>query len=315
MSFGIVATVGVGLLGASASRSAANKAANASRESTDAQAQATSDRLEFDKQQYADGAGNRQFASDTARKMSVWQGEDRAKYNTLQDEQIARGRKFQASEDRMLVDANNYDTEGKRNELAGLAMADVNQGFASAEGQNTRAQQRMGINPSSGRALALGSQTAVAKAAALAGAATGARRSAETTGYARKMDALGLGKGMIGNQATQASLQQSAGNSSVNNAQVPFSLQQQAGNSMSQGFGNAAYGLSNLAGNQQGNYISAQNYGNGVGASVGNMFGSLATKFGPGLANSLNFGTSGNSYNGSSNDSSAANYTNQYDLM
>lgn len=285
MSFGIVAGIGGALIGASASRSASKKAAASADKATASQEDATRERLDFDKQTYADGAGDRAFASEMARTTARSQAEDRVKYNALQDEQIVRGRKFQGVEDRMLVDADEYDTEGKREQMASAAMADVNKGFANAQAQQQRGLARMGVNPNSGKALALGNQTAIAQAAGLAGAANSARLKAETTGYARKMDAVGLGKGVIGNQATQAGLTLQSGNSSVNNALVPFNVMSSASDTMSRGLGNAAAGFGNLATTQRNNFYDAQQYGAGVGQSVGNMFGSLASN--PGVQQGL----------------------------
>lgn len=65
---------------------------------------------------------------------------------------------------------------------------------------------RMGVNPSSGKALALGNQTAIAKAAALASAGTGARDRARVEGIAltdRATNAL-AGYPAMGMQATQS---------------------------------------------------------------------------------------------------------------
>ncbi len=109
-------------------------------------------------------------------------------------------------QDTLSQDARSFNTEDKANELAGKAMADVNQGFANAEGQQSRALARMGVNPSSGKALAMGNQTAIAKAIALAAAGTGARDRARTEGYAltdRATNAL-AGYPAMGMQATQS---------------------------------------------------------------------------------------------------------------
>jgi hypothetical protein len=285
MSFAIAAGVGVALIGANASRSAAASAKDANQASIDAQEKATGDRLAFDKQVYGEGAADRQFASDQARQMAGWQTEDRTKYNALQDEQIARGRKFQTAEDGLLTDAENYDTEGKREQMAGAAMADVNQGFAAAKGQATRARQRMGVNPNSGMALSLDNQAAIAQAAGLAGAANGARLKAETTGYARKMDAVGLGKGVIGNQATQASLQLNSGNSAVTNSMLPINISNGANDRMSDGYGAAVSGYNNLANTKINGFAAATNYGNSVGSNVGNMFGNILSK--PGVTSGI----------------------------
>ena len=118
-----------------------------------------------------------QFGLDTA-KTAYGQSQD--------DRGWALGRRdaLTGAQDTMLKDAATFNTEDKANELAGKASADVNTAFANAEGQNGRALARMGVNPNSGKALAVGNQTAIAKAAALAGAATGARTGARLEGRA-----------------------------------------------------------------------------------------------------------------------------------
>lgn len=97
---------------------------------------------------------------------------------------LNRRGKLSGLQDTIINDAKTFNTEARADELAGAAMADVNQGFAAAEGQNGRAMARMGVNPSSGRSLAMGNQTAIAKAAALAGVGTGARTAARMEGRA-----------------------------------------------------------------------------------------------------------------------------------
>lgn len=116
-------------------------------------------------------------------------GLDSAKsaYNQSQEDRtwmIGRRGILSGAQDTMAKDAAEFNSEAKASELAGRATADVNSAFANAEGQNARAMARRGINPGSGRALAMGNQTAIAKAAALAGAATGARTSARMEGRA-----------------------------------------------------------------------------------------------------------------------------------
>lgn len=285
------AVIGSAVVGGIASSSAASSASRANRASTDAAAAAAAEseatarmRLEFDREAYEDTAGDRQLVSDTARRAAAWQEEDRIKYNALQDEQIARGRIFQGAEDRALIDAQAYDTEARREREAGIATADVNQAFTNARAQSVRNQQRMGVNPNSGRALALENQLVANQALGIASAANSARKQVETQGYARKQDAFALGKGLVGNQATQAGLQLNAGNSAVNNSLVPLSVANGANATLSNAFGNAANSFNqssgvfqNVAGLQSRNFYNAQQYGAGVGSNfsalLGNVYG------------------------------------------
>jgi hypothetical protein len=116
-------------------------------------------------------------------------GLDSAKtaYGQAQDDRswsIGRRGELQGLQDTQIAEAKNFNTQDRAEELAALAGADVNQGFANASAQSGRAMARMGINPNSGRSLAMGNQTSIAQAAALAGAATGARTGARMEGRA-----------------------------------------------------------------------------------------------------------------------------------
>lgn len=278
------------LAGSSASRQATNAASDSNAQALASQEAATRERLAFDKQTYADGAADRQFASDSAREMAGWQREDRIKYNTLQDEQVARGRKYQSSEDRMLRDAEQYDTEGNQELQASKARANVKQAFAQSNAERKRG---VNYNPNSGRNEAFESQSRLSEALAEAGAVNNAREQVKTKGYAMKMDALGLGKGLIGNQATLAGLQLSSGNSSVANSMQPMQIRESSGQIMSQGLGNSASGYASLANSRSNSFANASRYGMGVGSSVGQMFGNLGKTaynyFNPGNVNSPYF--------------------------
>ena len=140
-----------------------------------------------------------QFGLDTARTAYDQSQEDRKWM-------LDRRGSLSSMQDTLVQDAKGFNAESRGNELAGKAMADVNQGFANAEGQQTRALSRMGVNPSSGKALAIGNQTEIAKATALAAAGTGARAQARQEGYAltdRATNAL-AGYPAMGMQATQS---------------------------------------------------------------------------------------------------------------
>ena len=144
------------------------------------------------KEQLQFGLDSARTAYDQSQQDRTWMLDRRGALTTMQDT--------------LTQDARSFNTEDKANELAGKAMADVNQGFANAEGQQSRALARMGVNPSSGKALAMGNQTAIAKAAALATAGTGARDRARSEGYAltdRATNAL-AGYPAMGMQATQS---------------------------------------------------------------------------------------------------------------
>ena len=117
-----------------------------------------------------------QFGLDTSR----------TAYNQSQEDRVyalgQRG-KLTGMQNQMADQAASFNTEDKRNELAGQAMGDVNQGFSNAREQSARGMARMGVNPNSGRALAMNNQMDIAQASSLAGAANMARTAARAEGY------------------------------------------------------------------------------------------------------------------------------------
>lgn len=154
--------------------------------------QQSEEMLPLQKEQLQFGLDTSRTAYDQSQEDRTWMLDRRGLLSSMQDT--------------LSQDARSFNAEDKANELAGKAMADVNQGFANAEGQQSRALARMGVNPSSGKALAIGNQTAIAKATALAAAGTGARDRARSEGYAltdRATNAL-AGYPAMGMQATQS---------------------------------------------------------------------------------------------------------------
>lgn len=270
-----------------ATNSASSDAADANSASLSAQERMAAERLKFDKETFAAGKEDRDFARGMAQQQAGFQAADRVRYQALEDEQITRGRKYDTEADKMLAEAEDFDTPEKREAAAAAAMADLNAGFANTRGQNERAMSRSGVNVSSGKALALGDEAVLRQATGLAGAANGARKQTELQGYARKMDAIGLGKGIIGNQATQAGLAIQSGNSAVSNAIAGGKVNDYANGQMSSAYGNAGASAMSLANAQSKNFYNANEYGSGVGKAVGGMFGSLATKYGPELKSFL----------------------------
>ena len=70
--------------------------------------------------------------------------------------------------------------------------------FGISQQQNQRAMASMGANPNSGRFAGMQNATGLQQAAMRANAMTGARNQAQQMGYARKLDAAGLGRGLAG---------------------------------------------------------------------------------------------------------------------
>ena len=160
-------------------------------------------------------------------------------------------------QDRMMAEANNFDTEGKRDELAGMALADVNQAFSSARDQSSRAMGRMGIRPDSGRAMAMGNQMSIAHAGQAAAQMQAARKMAEATGYGRKVDANAMMSGMSGFSSTAAQASNSFGQSGMNAGGMGMAGMNQGGAGFLAGANGASSGLQSASQNLRSNAIES----------------------------------------------------------
>ncbi len=123
-----------------------------------------------------------------------------------QDEQMAQARDYynyqrdtyRPLERSIVQDAERFNTEAYRNDMAAQAAADSGQAFGISQQQNQRAMAAMGANPNSGRFAGMQNASGLQQAALRANAMTGARTQAQQMGYARKLDAAGLGRGLAG---------------------------------------------------------------------------------------------------------------------
>jgi len=166
--------------------------ANASQAATDKMTALGEKQLAFSQQQFD---ANNPFMQDIAQKQGL-----------MMDQQMAQGKDyydynkatFRPLEQGMVADAEAYDTDAMRNQLATKAAADSGLAFGRTQQANQRAMASMGVNPNSGRFQGIGSQSALMQSANRAGAMTSARERAQQMGHARKMDAAGLGRGLAG---------------------------------------------------------------------------------------------------------------------
>ena len=240
--------------------------ANASKESAEIMASLGREQLDFAKQQYEE-------MKPLAEQISASQ-------IAMQDEQLAQGRDYydymqqtyRPLEQGLVADAQKFDTEAYRNQLASQAAADAARAFGNTQESTARGLARMGVAPGSGAAQSQMNQNALAMAGMRAGAMTGARTSAEQLGYARKLDAAGLGRNLAGASTGAYGSALSAGSTGLNSAMAP-------GNQYAQNFG---AGVNTIGSGQQmqmtglGNILQSQTgvYNSGLNAQ-GEMMGSL----------------------------------------
>lgn len=118
-----------------------------------------------------------QFALD-AQKQAFQQSQD--------DRDYALGRRMALTglQDKMITDARTFDTEAKREELAGQAAADVSSAYESSKRTQNAEMARMGINPADGKFGSVSNALAAGAALATAQGKNAARTSARAEGRA-----------------------------------------------------------------------------------------------------------------------------------
>jgi hypothetical protein len=238
-----------------------------------ANAEIAKEALDFYKQSYAEQAPARDAAAKMAMDVAGQQLASSKQNDAIsQDYWNYQKDTFRPLEEGIVDAASKYDTTARRDEKAAGAVADVGMQAELARQAQVRQQQRMGVNPSSGKTLAMQSQMGLSEAAMKAGAANTARDKVELMGNAMKMDAASLGRGLAANQATSAGVALNAGNSAVGNAGTPLAQAQAATSMMGQGFNTAISG-NNSAGSLYGTAANIQQQANN---SSMEMFGTLA---------------------------------------
>lgn len=134
-----------------------------------------------------------------------------------------------------LEDANNYDSEQNIQAFRGRAVADVNNSFAAAEGQQARTLSRYGVMPNASRLATLNQQMLAQKAAAQAGAMTNSEQMVRDRAIQMRQQGANIANGMpaqslqFGQAATQQGQAALGGAQAANNAQLQANGQAMSG--------------------------------------------------------------------------------------
>ena len=179
-------------------------------ESAQIAAQVAREQLQWAKEQYAQDRQINDKVIDRALRISEDEAkagkETRDRYNTA----------FRPVEDDLLAEYRSYNTDAKRDELAGRATATVGAQFDAARQAAVRDLESYGVDPSQTRSGALDLGVRVAQAAATAGAANTARLQAEDQRRALRSEAINLGSGQGSQIASAYGTAMAAGNQAVN---------------------------------------------------------------------------------------------------
>ncbi len=207
-------------------------------------AELSKESLAWFKQEYANTAPDRAAAAERQNAISDAQLEG-MQFATEQARQANQRTQtvFQPLEDKILAGAEGYDTAGRRMQASNEARASVESNFGAATDGLNRNLQRVGVNTGDGRYLASMRDGALAKATAITGATSTAEKGVEAQGYARMQDAAALGKGLVGNQATQQQIASSTGGASAGAAGAALGSATSGAGLMQTGFGQAMQGM------------------------------------------------------------------------
>ena len=184
-----------------------------------------------------------------AQRQQMQQAQDYYKYQQETFRPVERG---------LVAEAQRFNTDAYREQQAREAAASAGRAFETTQAASQRAMAARGVNPNSGAGMALATQGNLGLAAARAGAMTGARQQAEQIGYARRMDAAGIGRNLAG--ASIAAYQ--GANQSGTSA---GGMYQSAGNQFQQGLSNAGQTFGGIVNAQASVYKSGQESGLDVG--------------------------------------------------
>ena len=86
-------------------------------------------------------------------------------------------------QDQMVTDAKDFNTADRREQMAAEAQADVTSAYDNAAAMQARGLERSGVNPNSGKYMAMVNATNIARAASSASAANKTRQAARLEGF------------------------------------------------------------------------------------------------------------------------------------
>jgi len=229
--------------------------ADASSAAMEAQVGLGRDQLAFAKEQYNRAAPQLEAVSRQqmqAQEEQMTQARDYYDYQKDTFRPVERG---------LVADAERFNTEAYRNQLATQASADAGVAFGQTQASNQRAMAAMGANPNSGKFAGMQNASGLALAANRANAMTSSRMQADQMGYARKLDAVGMGRGLSGASIAAYGGANQSGSMAGGNAQ---SAGQNYMGNMSRGAGTVAggynsqlQGLSSVLNAQTQTYINS----------------------------------------------------------
>lgn len=204
---------------------------------------AVDDKLDFGKKAYLEAIPDLATANATATGAAAMQGGAATQQANLAKTLAGRVGKFTGMQDKYAQDALSLNAPENQAKVAGEAVAGVTQQFKNLRDQNSRQLQRIGVNPNSGRSLALGNQLGMAEAVARASSAAKARNDLSAVADDRTKTAINFGANLPGQSTSAAQQVGYLGNAAAEVAKAPLANRL-----------NFAGGISNIYDNAQSGY-------------------------------------------------------------
>lgn len=179
------------------------------------------EQLRFSQQQYRDMMP---IARDVAESQIEAQRQQMQQAQDYYDYQMNT---FRPLEEQLVAEAANFNTDAFRQQKAAEASAAAAKAFGIARDSTARSNAARGINPNSGAARGGDNALVLQEAAMRAQGMTGARQQAEQMGYARRLDATGLGRGLAGASAAAYGGAVGAGSAGMGTFMAPGQAYQQ----------------------------------------------------------------------------------------
>lgn len=206
----------------------------------------------------------------------------RAAYDQSQQDRtwmLGRRGELSGMQDQLVSEANAFNTDSRREQLAGQAMGDASQMFGLQRQQAQRQAARMG-NPSDGRMVAIGNQMDMAEAAAKTMAANKTREAARQEGMGMKQNAANMLAGYPAMAAGQTGAGAGFGAAGLGLANNGLAGMNAGFNSAGGMAGQMGQNATSMWGQQASAYNQSQQSGDSFGSILGGI-GGLAMGMGP----------------------------------
>lgn len=248
---------------------AANEAARAT-------AELSKEQLAWAKQIYAETAPDRAAATQRANAISDAQLRSMEQSDTIAKDLYAyQTGTFRPLEEKMVADAQSFDTPERRAAERAKATAGVETQLSAQRQATIQDNMRRSVNPSSMKMQALQGTMDIQAAKLKAGASSLADEKIEQLGYARTADAASLGRNLATDRVNATNAALTAGNSSSANGQASGNITAQGANIMQTGFAGATSAMAS-AGSQFQGIAGLQNQDSGLMGAIGGIAGAYA---------------------------------------